>query len=202
MEELKEYIEKNIFKEYEKNEKAHGIDHIKNVILRSFKLSKNMNLDQRFIYVIAAFHDIGHHIDRNKHELISADIFMKDSFMSKYFSLSERLVIKEAIEDHRASSSSFPRSIYGKIISDADRTISLRDTLKRSYEYNRFHNKDMSMDEVFNEVYDHVQKKFGENGYIRLYLNDKKNLKALKEIRKILKDKERFFEEIKRVNKL
>ena len=39
---LKKYIEENIFPIYEKNEKAHGIEHINNVISRSFKFAKQV----------------------------------------------------------------------------------------------------------------------------------------------------------------
>lgn len=202
MEELKDYIENNIFKEYEKNEKGHGVEHIKSVIERSFEISKALNVDKRFVLVIAAYHDIGHHIDKDKHEIISAEIFMNDKFMEKYFSLAERIVIKEAIEDHRASSKTVPRSIYGKIVADSDRTISLDVSLKRSYEYNKFHYKGMSEDKVLDEVYKHIQEKFGENGYMKLYLNDEKNLKALAEIRNVLSNKEEFYRRLKKVNNL
>lgn len=43
--------------------------------------------------------------------------------------------MSEAIEDHRASLEYIPRSIYGKIISSADRNTSIEDILKRTYEY-------------------------------------------------------------------
>lgn len=202
MEELKNYIENNVFKEYEKNEKGHGVEHIKNVIKRSFEISTNLDVDKRFVLVIAAYHDIGHHIDRNKHEIISAEIFMNDKFMENYFSLAERIVIKEAIEDHRASAKSEPRSIYGKIVADADRTISLDVSLKRTYEYSKFHYKEMSQEEVLEEAYRHIEEKFGENGYIKLYFNDEKNLAALAEIRNVLKDKDEFYRRLKKVNNL
>ena len=41
--ELKDYIENNIFPEYNKNEIGHGIEHIKYVIDRSFELVKENN---------------------------------------------------------------------------------------------------------------------------------------------------------------
>ena len=46
---LKEYIEKNIFPMYSKNEPAHNIEHIKYVINRSFKFANtipNINYDK------------------------------------------------------------------------------------------------------------------------------------------------------------
>ena len=61
--ELKKYIEENIFPEYQKNEKAHNIEHIKYVINRSFKFAETVdNINYDIVYTVAAFHDIGHHI--------------------------------------------------------------------------------------------------------------------------------------------
>ena len=71
-EKLKEYIDKNIFPEYEKNESAHDINHIKYVIDRSMKFAEEVhgiNIDMA--YTIAAYHDIGHHINTKNHEKVS-----------------------------------------------------------------------------------------------------------------------------------
>lgn len=120
---LKEYIEENILPLYDKNEEGHGINHIKTVIERSLKFAKEQNANLDMSYVVAAYHDLGHPIDRKTHEIISAQIFSKDEQMKNFFSDEQRKVIKEAIEDHRASSDHRPRSIYGRIVSTADRTI-------------------------------------------------------------------------------
>lgn len=78
--ELKEYIETYIFPEYEKNDKAHGIIHIKEVIRRAFELnaSLNLNLDYNVIYAIAGCHDWGKYIDHETHQKIAADKFIND----------------------------------------------------------------------------------------------------------------------------
>ena len=63
--ELKEYIENNIFPEYNKNDEGHNLDHIKYVIERSLKFAKivqDINVDM--VYTIAVYHDLGHHIDK------------------------------------------------------------------------------------------------------------------------------------------
>lgn len=135
-EELVEYIENEILPLYDRNEEGHGRKHIKTVIRRSIELSKKYDVNLDMIYAIASYHDIGHYIDRKKHEIISAEIFMKDEKVKKWFSEEQRNIIKEAIEDHRASSNHKPRSIYGMIISTADRTIiNIDDTIKRAYSY-------------------------------------------------------------------
>ena len=118
-EKLKKYIEENVFPEYDKNESGHGINHINDVIKRSFELVEENQLDVNMdmVYVIAAYHDIGHHIDSKTHEIISADIISKDNNLSEFFTDEELQIIKEAIEDHRASAKDEPRSIYGRIVS-------------------------------------------------------------------------------------
>ena len=194
--ELKEYIEENIFPEYDKNEKGHGIDHIKYVIDRSFELVKENKLDVNLdmVYTIAAYHDIGHHIDSKKHEIISAEIMSKDKNLSNFFSKEELTIIKEAIEDHRASAKDEPRSIYGRIVSSADRNNKVEVCLKRTYTYGKKLNPSATDSELFLRAYDVLVNKFGEGGYAKFYFKDKKYEDFLKEIRKLLKDKNKYIE--------
>ena len=134
---LIKYTEENIFPEYSKNESGHGIDHIKYVIKRSFDIVSQNKLDVNLdmVYIIAAYHDIGHHIDSKNHEKVSAEIMSKDKELERFFNDEELKIIKEAIEDHRASSDHEPRSIYGRIVSSADRNNTVEDCLRRTYTY-------------------------------------------------------------------
>ena len=192
--ELKEYIESNVFPEYSKNESGHGLGHIKYVIDRSFELVKENNLDVNLdiVYTVAAYHDIGHHIDSKTHEIISADIMSKDKNLSKFFNKEELKIIKEAIEDHRASSKDEPRTIYGKIVSSADRNNTIEDCLRRTYTYGLKLNPDATDEELFLRAHDVLSKKFGEGGYAKFYFKDKQYEKFLKDIRKLLKDKDKY----------
>lgn len=191
---LKEYIEENVFKEYSKNEIGHGINHINYVIERSFELVKENNLDVNLdmVYVIAAYHDIGHHIDSKNHEIVSADIMSKDKNLDKFFNKEELKIIKEAIEDHRASSKTEPRSIYGKIVSSADRNNTIEDCLERTYFYGKRLDPSLTDDELFERAYEVLVNKFGENGYAKFYFKDSKYENFLKDIRKLLKNKEKY----------
>ena len=192
---LKKYIEENIFPIYEKNEKAHGIEHINNVISRSFKFAKQVpDTNLNIVYTVAAFHDIGHHINPKKHEIISAEMMYKDENLKKFFSDEERLIIKEAIEDHRASSDHEPRTIYGKIVSTADRNDSVKDSLKRSYCYNRKLHPEYTDRQIFEDCHYHLNDKFGENGYAKFFFKDEGYENYLKDIRALLSDKEHFIE--------
>ena len=66
-----------------------------------------------------------------------------DLNLRKYLSDKNIEIIKEAIEDHRASSNHIPRSIYGKIVASADRNINVDIYLNRTYNYTKNHNKDL-----------------------------------------------------------
>jgi len=192
--ELKQYIEESLFPEYDKNESGHGINHIKDVIKRSFELVNENNLDVNMdmVYVIAAYHDIGHHIDSKTHEIISTDIMSKDEKLKEFFNEEELKVIKEAIEDHRASAKDDPRSIYGKIVSSADRNNKVEDCLRRTYTYGKKLNPEATDEELFLRAYDVLQNKFGEDGYAKYYFKDSQYETFLQELRELLKDKDKY----------
>lgn len=197
-----EYIENNIFPVYKNDNGAHGISHIEQVIERSFELmyENKLNLNKDMVYVIASYHDIGHQKDAKIHEKISAQIFIEDENMKKWFTEKERNTIKEAIEDHRASSDHEPRSTYGKLVSTADRTImSVDEYIKRTYLYGLKNYPELSKDERVSRIYNHLMKKYGEEGYAKMYFPDKKLIDALTKIRKELKNEQEFKEKTKRI---
>ncbi len=191
--ELKEYIEQEIFPEYEKNDKGHDINHIVQVLKRSFSLSKqleDMNLDM--VYVIAAFHDIGHHINKEKHEIESANIFYENEKMKEFFTEEERITIKEAIEDHRSSLEGEPRSIYGKLIASADKTPDLKTMITRAHAYSVKHFPEMTKEEMLEREFNHLNDKFGEEGYAKCYIIDEEYEKFLNDMKEILSDIEKY----------
>ena len=204
---LKKYIEENIFPEYQKNEKAHDINHIKYVIERSFELIEENNLDVNpdIVYTVASYHDIGHHIDPETHEKVSADIMSKDDNLKEFFNDEELKIIKEAIEDHRASSKSEPRSIYGRIVSSADRNNTVEACLRRTYFYGKNLNPEYTDEELFERAYHVLQEKFGKDGYAKFYFKDSKYESFLNELRDLLSDKENYIktqrEYIKKITK-
>ena len=209
--ELKKYIEENIFPEYSKNEPAHALGHIQYVIDRSFELVAQNDLDVNLdmVYTIAAYHDIGHHIDSKNHEIISADIMSKDENLKQFFTDEELIVIKDAIEDHRASSKEDPRSIYGKIVSSADRNNTVEACLRRTYTYGKKLDPNATDEELFLRAYDVLTKKFGEGGYAKFYFKDRVYEEFLKELRELLSNKDNYIEtqrkyikQLKRENKI
>ena len=203
--ELKKYIEENIFKVYNLNEEAHGINHIKTVLNRAFELSKNIeNINMDILYTAVTYHDIADHIDRENHERLSAKWMMDDKEIDKFFTIEEKNIIKEAIEDHRASNKNVPRNIYGKILSSADRNIDVDTYLKRSYKYGLAHYQNLDQEEQIQRVYEHSIKKFGKNGYAvnKFFVKDDKYSKYLEELQKLIDNKEEFVKRVKKVNKI
>lgn len=191
--ELIKYIEKNVLPEYSKNEKGHGIEHIKYVVDRCMKFAEQFdNIDLDMLYTIATFHDIGHHIDKKNHEIISAKIFYDNDDMKQVFSDEQRIIIKEGIEDHRASANSVPRSDYGKIISSADRSTDINDFLKRTHSYTLKHEPDLNNDEIVDRAYNHTKDKYGKSGYAKNYVIDEDYNNFKNQINELLNDKEKF----------
>lgn len=200
---LKNYIEKNILPIYEKNESGHGIEHINYVIKRSIIFSEQFNnININILYTSACYHDICHYINKDKHEILSAEFFYNDLNMKKYFSDDERILIKEAIEDHRASSKNIPRSIYGKILSTADRSIYLDDFLQRCYSYTLKHYPNFNLEEIIERSYNHTKEKYGNCGYAKSYIKDIDYDNFKNEVDEVIKDKFLFKKRFLDANKI
>ena len=194
---LKNYIEKEILSQYDENN-GHGKSHIESVIKRSFELNDkfNLHLDSNMIYVIAAYHDLGYKIDADNHEEVSSNLFMQDNMMKTFFSDEDRKIIKEAITDHRASLEYEPRSIYGKLISSADREINVKKYLKRSifFQANKHKNENTTVDAVINYSYKKISSKYGKEGYAKMYYPDETYKNYLKEIQMLINDRNSFMQ--------
>lgn len=189
---LTAYIEGNVLPRYTTFDAAHGMDHVQGVISRSLSLAHLLDADERLAYVAAAYHDLGLVGGRENHHLLSGEIVMQDAFLASYFTSEELLLIKEAVEDHRASSSHPPRSIYGKIVAEADREIIPRVIVKRTILYGKSYEPFLDKEGQYERTRDHIVKKYGEGGYLKLWLPLKQNVEGLKTLRSYLKDETSF----------
>ena len=202
-ENLINYIQDNIFPEYSQNDSGHGIEHIQYVINRCFKFAQKFdNIDLDVLYTIAAFHDIGHYINKKNHEILSAKIFYDNDDIKQFFTEEERIIIKQGIEDHRASSDSVPRSDYGKIISSADRSTDVNEFLKRTHSYTLKHNPDATIEEMLERAYNHTKDKYGKSGYAKHYIIDEDYDNFKNEIISLINDREIFMQRYIKVNNL
>ena len=130
------YIETEIIPRYEHFDKAHNLSHVQTVIDESLALAKLYpQADERLVYTIAAYHDTGLCRDRATHHLVSGEIIAADANLLQWFDKAEIKIMREAVEDHRASTDHEPRSIYGKIVAEADRIIDADITLRRTVQY-------------------------------------------------------------------
>lgn len=195
------YVETQIFPEYSKNDYGHSLEHINYVIRRSLKFANQFEeIDMNIVYAVAAFHDIAHHIDKKNHEKLSAEKFYADEKMKTFFSLDQRIIIKEAIEDHRASLDGEPRNVYGKIISSADRSTDAEEFLRRTHAYTLKYFSGISEDEIIERGYSHTLEKYGSKGYAKHYVEDEEYELFREHIKHLLKDKEIFSKKYKEIN--
>ena len=200
---LEKYIEADILPQYEKNDSGHSLEHIDYVLKRCFKFATQFqNIDYNMLYAIAVFHDIAHHIDKKNHEKLAAEIFCNNEKMKEFFSEKERILIKEAIEDHRASSTSAPRSDYGKIISSADRSTDIDGFLRRTHSYTLKHFPSCTKEEMLKRAYDHTEQKYGKDGYAKHYIKDEEYENFREEINLLLSNKENFAEKYFELNNI
>ena len=197
-ENIVKYIEEKIFPQYDTNIGGHGIEHIKNVINRSFELNElfHLNLNPNMVYVIAAFHDMGYKVDPENHEQVSADMFYQDEVMKYFFSDEDRQIIYEAIIDHRASLEYEARSVYGKLVSSADRAIDIDIALWGIILFQRNKHKDENLSDldIIEYAYKKLASKYGKGGYAKMYFPDQKYQDFLNSMQKLVADKEKFIE--------
>ena len=196
--ELKIYIEKNVLPQYESNAVGHGIEHISYVIQRSFELMESFSLDINpdMVYTIAAFHDIGYKINPEEHEKISSQIFLNDKKIQGFFTEEEIKTIGEAIIDHRASLKYEARSIYGKLVSSADREISVEKTLERSilFQSDKHKTENPSIMDVIEYSYMKLARKYGILGYAKMYYQDQKYINFINTMQDLLSRRDKFIE--------
>lgn len=186
---LMEFVEQQILPRYNAFGESHGLRHVLRVIQNSLKLVPVTGADIDMVYVVAAYHDLGMEGPRAIHHLTSGKILMADSRLKRWFSPEQIKIMKEAVEDHRASSSRQPRSIYGKIVAEADRDIDVHEIFLRAIQYGRENYPRKTKEEHWQRFADHMDEKYSNNGYIKLWIPNSPNEKSLRELRNIIENK-------------
>lgn len=192
--ELKDYIEESIFPQYEVNDKAHGIIHIKEVIRRAFALNDTfkLGLDPNMIYAMAAYHDLGKHENHTIHEKIAASKFILDYRMQDFFTHEQREIIRAAIEDHRSSKEDEPRTIYGKLISSADRNTRIDMVFIRSFFVAHERMPNEVIDDYLVYTLKRLSKKYDENDPENMFFEDETYKIFIDDMRALLKKEDEF----------
>lgn len=185
------YIETEIIPRYQHFDKAHNLSHVQTVITESLALAQLYpEADERLVYTIAAYHDTGLCRDRTTHHLISGEILMADNTLHQWFNEEEMQVMRDAVEDHRASTDHEPRSIYGRIVAEADRIIDPDITLRRTVQYGLKQNPSADETWHYQRFYHHLMEKYAPGGYLKLWFPDSKNAEQLKALQKIIANEE------------
>lgn len=189
---LVQYIEHEILPRYEHYDAAHQRDHIDAVILRSLELAKHYDVNVDMVYAIAAYHDTGICEGRETHHLVSGRIIREDKRLHDWFDEQQIETMAQAAEDHRASSTHEPRSIYGKIVAEADRLIVPETVIKRTIQYGLDHYPDYDKEGQYQRFKEHMTEKYSDRGYLRLWLPESDNAPRLEELRKIIRDENKL----------
>lgn len=196
---LMSFVEQNILPQYNAFGTSHGLSHVQHVIKNSLILARKLGADIDMAYTVAAYHDIGMSGPRAVHHLTGGKILASDARLKRWFSPEQINIMREAVEDHRASASHTPRTMYGKIVAEADRDLEPEHVFRRTIQFGLEHYPEKDMQEQWKRFQDHMQEKYSNNGYIRLWIPDSPNQQHLKEIRNIIENPEQlkqYFDQI------
>ncbi|MDE6354002.1 MAG: HD domain-containing protein [Prevotella sp.] len=183
---LVEFIETSILPKYSEFDKAHDLTHVTRVIRRSLDLVRTTGADINMVYAIAAYHDIGMSGPRAVHHITGGQILARDARLKRWFSPEQIKIMKEAVEDHRASASHAPRSIYGKIVAEADRDLEPSTVFRRTVQYGLANYPDLDREKQWQRFREHLDNKYSVHGYIRLWIPGSDNERNLAELRDLI----------------
>lgn len=183
-----DYIQSEILSRYDHFDKAHQRDHVDKVIEESLFLAQFYPVDKDMVYAIAAYHDTGLVAGRETHHLVSGRIIREDTALRQWFSEEQIETMAQAVEDHRASSDHEPRSIYGKIVAEADRDIEPLKIVRRTVQYGLSHYSELDKEGHWQRTLDHLHEKYAEGGYLKLFIPQSHNAEQLDQLRKLIKD--------------
>lgn len=189
---LKQYIEQEILPRYDHFDSAHRRDHAEQVMRESVRLAALHGAREELAYTIAAYHDTGLVAGRELHHIHSGEILRADQRLREWFTEEEIALMAEAAEDHRASSDHAPRTIYGQIVAEADRTIEPLMILRRTVQYGLTHYPSLTREEHYNRFLGHLLEKYAEGGYLRLWIADPEKEQRLGELRALIRDREQL----------
>ncbi len=183
MRQFVEFIETSILPMYAAFDKAHNMEHVTRVIRRSLDLARRTGANINMVYAIAAYHDIGMSGPRAIHHITGGKMLMRDARLKKWFSSEQIKIMKEAVEDHRASASHAPRSIYGKIVAEADRDLDAEVVFRRTVQFGLANYPELDKEHQWIRFKEHMTNKYSVHGYIKLWIPGSDNEKKLNVLR-------------------
>lgn len=191
-ESLHRYIDEEIIPRYAAFDKAHQEDHARSVMDRAMTMGKAYDIDEEMLLTAAACHDLGLAVDRKTHHLESGRIIREDVRLREWFSPEQVEVIAEAAEDHRASAQTPPRSIYGRLVAEADRMIDPLTIIRRTVQFGLSHYPELDREGHWQRTLEHLHEKYAEGGYLHLLIPGSPNEAPLEVLREIIRDEVRL----------
>lgn len=183
------YIEEEVIPRYASFDMAHREDHARSVIARALAMAVQYpEIDTEMLYTAAACHDLGLSVDRKTHHLESGKIIRADARLREWFTPQQIEVIAQAAEDHRASATTPPRSLYGRLVAEADRLIVPETVIQRTIQFGLSHYPELDKEAHWQRTLDHLHEKYAEGGYLHLLIPGSPNEKPLEELRAIIRD--------------
>lgn len=186
---LQQFIEEKIIPRYDAFDRGHRRDHAVKVIEQGLYLSQFYEVNKEIVYVACACHDLGLREDRRTHHLVSGRIIRTELPLDRWFSTEEIEIIAQAAEDHRASSDHEPRTIYGKIVAEADRQIVPETVIRRTIQFGLKHNPELDREGHWQRTVKHLEEKYAEGGYLKLWIPESPNAAKLEELRATIRNR-------------
>ena len=201
---MNNYIYNIIIPQYAAFDAAHREDHAMTVIDQAMKLLDAMpqwldkqenadsqwlvEVDRNILKMAAACHDLGLVNGRDRHHLDSGEIIRKDANLRQWFSEEDIELIAQAAEDHRASGTHDPRSIYGKLVAEADRVIDADTIIRRTIQFGFKHYPGLDREAHIERAVSHLKEKYGRGGYLKLWIPWSDNAVRLNALQDIIAD--------------
>ena len=217
---IREDIQKFVFDEivpkYAGFDPAHKEDHALTVIEQAMVLMDRMSAwraaqneetasnwqevpEREMLFIAAACHDLGLVNGRERHHLDSGIIIRNDPRLRQWFTEEDIETIAQAAEDHRASGKSAPRSIYGKIVAEADRVIDGETIIRRTIQFGFTHYPSLDREAHIKRAVEHLREKYGRGGYLKLWIPWSDNATRLNALQEMIADDSAVYREIVRI---
>lgn len=217
---IREDIQKFVFDEivpkYAGFDPAHKEDHALTVIEKAMLLMDRMSAwraaqnedtasnwqevpEREMLFIAAACHDLGLVNGRERHHLDSGIIIRNDPRLRQWFTEEDIETIAQAAEDHRASGKSAPRSIYGKIVAEADRVIDGETIIRRTIQFGFTHYPSLDREAHIKRAVEHLREKYGRGGYLKLWIPWSDNATRLNALQEMIADDSAVYREIVRI---
>lgn len=187
-ESLQKYIDDEIIPRYAAFDKAHREDHARAVIDRALAMGRQYDIDEAMLLTAAACHDLGLAVDRKTHHLESGRIIREDTRLREWFTPEQIETIAQAAEDHRASAKSLPRSLYGRLVAEADRMIVPETIIRRTVQFGLSNYPELDKEGHWQRTLEHLHEKYAEGGYLHLLIPGSPNEAPLQRLRDIIRD--------------